>query len=128
MNCSHDKSKMSEILAGEVKSTKGQHAGNKFKNRNRMEIVANLLAIAKSGALKTHLMYRANLSYLMVTEYLGFLCGAGLVKETLDEEGTTKLYQTTPKGLKYLEVYESLQSIAGLDTQRVRVSNPDIFS
>ena len=88
--------------------------GGKFKNRNRMEIVANLLTIAKTGALKTHLMYKANLSYLMVTEYLNFLCGSGLVKETLDEEGTTKLYQTTVKGTKYLEVYESLQNIAGI--------------
>ena len=93
-----------------------------------MEIVANLLTIAKTGALKTHLMYKANLSYLMVTEYLNFLCGSGLVRETLDEEGTTKLYQTTSKGNKYLEVYDSLQSIAGLDTQKIRSTSPDLFS
>jgi predicted transcriptional regulator len=99
----------------------------KFKNRNRMEIVANLLTIAKSGALKTHLMYRANLSYLMVTEYLNFLCGADLIKETLDEDGTSKLYQTTPKGLKYLEVYESLQNIAGLETRSVSSKGPELF-
>ena len=90
----------------------------KFKNRNRMEIVANLLTIAKTGALKTHLMYRANLSYLMATEYLNYLCGAELIQETLAEDGTSKLFQTTSKGLKYLEVYDSLQSIAGLDTKK----------
>lgn len=95
-----------------------------------MEIVANLLTIAKSGALKTHLMYKANLSYLMVTEYLNFLCGSGLVREALDEEGTTKIYQTTPKGAKYLEVYDALQTIAGLDvhTRNVKQSVPDPFS
>ena len=116
---------MAEVLTEKAVKTTGPH---KFKNRNRMEIVANLLSIAKAGALKTHLMYRANLSYLMVTEYLNFLCGAALVKETLDEEGTTKLYQTTSKGLKYLEVYDSLQNIAGLDAQKPRASNVNIFA
>jgi predicted transcriptional regulator len=117
---------MSEILEGRARNS--QAMGNKFKNRNRMEIVANLLSIAKTGVLKTHLMYRANLSYLMSTQYLNFLCGENLINETLDEEGTRRLYQTTPKGLKYLEVYQSLQSIAVLDAQRLRVTSTDLFS
>ena len=117
---------MAELFS-EAKQNEG-HTTGKFKNRNRMEIVANLLTIAKTGALKTHLMYRANLSYLMVTEYLNFLCGADLIKETLDEDGTSKLYQTTPKGLKYLEVYDSLQSIAGLDTRKHAAKGQDLFN
>jgi predicted transcriptional regulator len=92
-----------------------------------MEIVANLLSIAKTGALKTHLMYRANLSYLMVTEYLDFLSRSSLIKETIDMEGTTKLYHTTEKGLRYLEVYDSLQAIVGLDSHKVS-SKSDIFA
>ena len=92
-----------------------------------MEIVANLLTIGKGGALKTHLMYRANLSYLMVTEYLDFLCGSNLIRESLDDEGTTKLYQTTEKGLKYLEVYDTLQEIIGLDAQHVAESKSGLF-
>jgi predicted transcriptional regulator len=93
-----------------------QSKAHKFRNRNRMEIVANLLEIARTGALKTHLMYRANLSYLMVTEYLQYLSTSQLIEETVDEEGVTKIYRTSPKGLKYLQVYDSLQSIAGLDS------------
>ncbi|MDH2899558.1 MAG: winged helix-turn-helix domain-containing protein [archaeon] len=99
----------------------------KFKNRNRMEIVANLLSIAKNGALKTHLMYRANLSYLMVTEYLDFLCRSNLIKETVDVEGITKVFQTTEKGLKYLDVYDSLQSIVGLNSHKAE-SKSDMFA
>jgi predicted transcriptional regulator len=118
---------MAELFTTTRDTTAKSASGGKFKNRNRMEIVANLLTIAKSGALKTHLMYRANLSYLMVTEYLDFLTRANLVKETVDMEGTAKLYQTTEKGLKYLEVYDSLQSIVGLDAHKV-VSKSDIFS
>lgn len=106
-------------MAGSDSSTsmKNDPKAHKFRNRNRMEIVANLLQIARTGALKTHLMYRANLSYLMVTEYLGYLLTSGLVEETVDEEGVTKVYRTSPKGLKYLQVYDSLQSIAGLDAR-----------
>jgi predicted transcriptional regulator len=100
---------------------------SKFKNRNRMEIVANLLTIAKTGALKTHLMYRANLSYLMVTEYLNFLRRSDLIKETIDPEGTTKLFRTTDKGLKYLEVYDSLQAIVGLESPRAELK-ADLFA
>jgi predicted transcriptional regulator len=120
-----------EIMAELFQTTGGTSpkgpSGNKFKNRNRMEIVANLLSIANNGALKTHLMYKANLSYLMVTEYLDFLTRSGLIKETIDPEGTTKIYQTTEKGLKYLEVYNSLQTIVGLDTQKIS-SKSDIFA
>ena len=90
----------------------------KFKNRSRMEIVANILDIARTGALKTHLMYKANLSYMVVSQYLDFLTKAELIKETFDDQGMVKLYQTTAKGLKYLEVYDSLQNIAGIDVQR----------
>src|SRR5579875_2548812 len=80
----------------------------KFKNRNRIEIAASLLSIARAGALKTHL------SYLMVSEYLNYLISAGLIEEKFDEDKATKLFHTTPKGLKFLEVYESLQEIAGV--------------
>ena len=108
---------MSEVV--EDRSGTSRPMGSRFKNRNRMEIVADLLTIAKSGALKTHLMYRANLSYVMVTDYLKFLKGAGLIKEIFDSDGT-KLYHTTPRGLRYLQVYDSLQNITAFPTQRVK--------
>ncbi|MHB8566878.1 MAG: winged helix-turn-helix domain-containing protein [Nitrososphaerales archaeon] len=100
----------------------------KFKNRSRMEIVANILDIARMGALKTHLMYKANLSYMVVSQYLEFLTRSELIKETFDDQGMVKLYQTTPKGLKYLEVYGALQNIAGIDVQRGMHRTPsDLF-
>lgn len=83
-----------------------------------MEIVASILNIARTGALKTHLMYKANLSYMVVTQYLEFLTSSDLIKEVFDEQGMAKLYQTTPRGLKYLEVYDSLQTLTGIDEHR----------
>jgi predicted transcriptional regulator len=118
---------LAELIEADKTGHQKSSTSTKFKNRNRMEIVANLLTIARTGALKTHLMYRANLSYLMVTEYLDFLCRSGLIVETVDEEGTSKIYQTTAKGLKYLDVYETLQSIIGLDSKK-NDTNADLFA
>lgn len=105
-------------LFATTKESDSMSGAGRFKNRNRMEIVANLLSIAEPGTLKTHLMYKANLSYVMITEYLFYLQNAGLIQEIVDKNGTSKLFQTTSKGLKYLEVYRSLQSIAGLNAHK----------
>ncbi len=99
----------------------------KFKNRNRMEIVANLLTIAKTGALKTHLMYKANLSYVMITEYLDYLQSSGLLRGMVIHDGT-KLYQTSEKGLRYIDVYDSLQDIAGMSVHMNSRSGKDLLA
>ncbi|MGI0090507.1 MAG: winged helix-turn-helix domain-containing protein [Nitrososphaerales archaeon] len=112
---------MSQILT--VEPTKGkQTSPSRFKNRSRMEIVAAILNIARTGALKTHLMYKSNLSYVVVSQYLQFMISSDLIKKVLDEQEMSKLYQTTPRGLKYLEVYESLQSLAGINSQRTAMA------
>ncbi len=85
----------------------------KFRNRSRMEIIANLLNIAKKGTLKTHLMYGANLSYLMVTEYLNILLGAGLIAEETSEDGAARQYKITEKGFQCLELYDSIKNMVG---------------
>jgi predicted transcriptional regulator len=41
--------------------------------RSREDIVAAILDIAKHGAIKTRIMYRAFLSYPQLKEYLGML-------------------------------------------------------
>ncbi len=120
---------MSSTFISETSPVEKEKSAPHFKNRNRIEIVANILDIARNGALKTHLMYKANLSYMVVTQYLGFLIRSGLIEEVFSEEGPTKMYKTTPKGFQYMEVYDSLQSIAGLDSQKsLRNSSSTIFA
>jgi len=84
----------------------------RFKNRNRLGIVANILTIAKTGALKTHLMYKANLSYTMLREYLRFLCDNNLLSESHYPEDKVTLYKTTDKGIQFLESYLALRDLA----------------
>jgi len=43
------------------------------RKRTRYELLADILANSRGGAGKTALMYRANLSYEVLTKYLSFL-------------------------------------------------------
>jgi len=79
------------------------------KRRNRLYIIAEILVIAKDGSLKTQIMYRANLSFAQLNEYLKFLLKMELLK-TNTESGKT-MYKTTPKGVKYLENYEEISNL-----------------
>ncbi|MHB8566667.1 MAG: winged helix-turn-helix domain-containing protein [Nitrososphaerales archaeon] len=89
-----------------------QQLKTRFKNRNRLGIVANILTIAKTGALKTHLMYKANLSYTMLRDYLKFLRENELLSESYYPEQKVTLYKTTDKGTRFLESYISLRDLA----------------
>jgi predicted transcriptional regulator len=89
-----------------------QKSRTKFKNRNRLAILANLLTVARNGSLKTHLMYKANLSYTMLKDYLQFLQDNQLVTEAKYEDENVTLYKTTERGMKFLETYEALKELA----------------
>jgi predicted transcriptional regulator len=40
------------------------------KRRDKLYIIAEILEIAKEGTLKTQIMYRANLSFTQLNDYL----------------------------------------------------------
>ena len=60
----------------------GGSAGDR-KRRDRLFIMAEILEIARNGCLKTQIMYRANLSFAQLNEYLGFLLEVELLKQTM---------------------------------------------
>ena len=76
------------------------------KRRDRLYIIAEILVIAKDGSLKTQIMYRANLSFAQLKEYLNFLLKRELLK--VNTENRKTFYKTTSKGVKYLENYEEI--------------------
>ncbi|MHB1909268.1 MAG: winged helix-turn-helix domain-containing protein [Nitrososphaerales archaeon] len=88
-------------------------------NRNRMDIVATILTTCKDGCLKTHVIYKANQSYLSTTAYLDDMRRAGLL-EKIERDFERPIWKTTSKGLKFLEHYEIQQALLK-DT--VEVSN-----
>ena len=78
-------------------------------NRTRVEILANILQVASNRTLKTHIMYRANLSHRQLEKYLSFLEANGMLEHVLDEDEVTK-YRVTQKGIDFLKDYERLSN------------------
>ena len=79
------------------------------KRRDRLYIMAEVLEIAKNGSLKTQIMYRANLSFAQLNDYLDFLLEVGLLRES-SEEGKT-VYGTTKKGVRFLRNYYKIRDL-----------------
>lgn len=79
------------------------------KRRDKLDIIAKILAIAKDGLLKTQIMYRANLSFAQLNEYLDFLTGINLL--VLEKENGKKVYKTTEKGERYIHKYDGISYI-----------------
>jgi len=76
------------------------------KRRDRLSVIADILGIAREGSLKTHIIYRANLSVAQLNNHLSFLLDANF----LDAVGNPKrtIYKTTKKGLRYLQSYKEI--------------------
>jgi predicted transcriptional regulator len=73
--------------------------------------MAEILKIAKEGSLKTQIMYRANLSFAQLNEYLSFLTKMNFVK--LENENKRNIYIITQKGEKYLDKYREISFLLG---------------
>jgi predicted transcriptional regulator len=71
------------------------------KRRDKLSIIAEILEIAKNGTLKTQIMYKANLSFAQLNEYLTFMLKIRLL-DKLDATGK-EIYITTEKGLDFLQ-------------------------
>jgi len=84
---------------------------NTRKNRNKFQITQAILEVARDGAGKTRIMYRANLSFKLLEDYLGALVRSGLIKV---KEGERKMYLTSERGLQFLREFEDLERHAAL--------------
>ena len=82
---------------------------NMRKRRDRLYIIAEILEVAGEGALKTQIMYKANLSFAQLNEYLSFLLETDLLKIISDEE--KNIYKTTRKGIRYLQSYKEIRDL-----------------
>jgi len=81
---------------------KDLHSGPHTR-RSRLSIIADMLDVARRGALKTQIMYGASLSFSQLSDYLSFLLDANLLK--IVDNPNRSLYKTTKKGLQYLQSY-----------------------
>ncbi|HUG97305.1 MAG TPA: winged helix-turn-helix domain-containing protein, partial [Nitrososphaera sp.] len=75
-------------------------------NRGKIQIMGDVLALATSGIKKTHIMYKANLSYEQVHLYLSELIGKRLIAQVVSQGGV--VYRTTDRGREFLLYYNRL--------------------
>jgi predicted transcriptional regulator len=98
-------------------------------NRGKIQIMGDVLALGTSGIRKTHIMYKANLSYEQVHLYLGELIGKRLIEQDVSPDGV--VYRTTEKGreflLHYTRVVELLEEEARQESE-VELNSPYISS
>ena len=81
----------------------------RIRKRDSLDISADILRLATSGAIKTRIVYGANLNFKIVEGYLDRLTKLGLL-----ENRDSRRYQTTKKGIAFLQRYEELSKF-GLD-------------
>ena len=90
------------------------------KKRDRLEIIKDILEIIREKGDKvkpTHVMYKANLSHQMLTEYTNELLQKKMIIENETKKGK-KTYKITEKGYKYLKDYSLIRGFMdsyGLD-------------
>jgi predicted transcriptional regulator len=80
-----------------------------WNRRDRLNIIAEITEAAKGSQLKTRIMYRVNLSFSQVNEYLSFLTERGFLR--VHVENRKKFYETTAKGNIYIENYREMSNL-----------------
>jgi predicted transcriptional regulator len=79
------------------------------KRRDKLYIIAEILEIAKDGVLKTQIMYRANLSFTQLNEYLVFMLKNELLGKIVSNG--KEMYKATEKGLHFLQRYHEITEL-----------------
>ncbi|MEM3608801.1 MAG: winged helix-turn-helix domain-containing protein [Candidatus Bathyarchaeia archaeon] len=79
------------------------------KRRDKLYIVSEILEIAKDGTLKTQIMYRANLSFTQLNDYLKFMLKINLLKKIVEND--KEIYKATEKGLNFLQRYREITEL-----------------
>jgi len=78
------------------------------QRRSSLEIIAEILRIARRGARKTRIVYGANLNFKMLREYLEKLEEAGLITVS---QGEGSIIKTTKKGHEFLQRFYGLKEL-----------------
>jgi predicted transcriptional regulator len=91
---------------------------NSSKRRDRLVIMAEIVGIAKKGSSKTHIMFKANLSFSQLNQYLSLLSKTGLLEETAINGRV--IFKATPKGLEFMERQHQVIDMLNEDTNSYR--------
>jgi predicted transcriptional regulator len=86
-----------------------KNKSNGGTNRGKIQITADILCLSTVAIKKTHIMYKANLSYEQVNYYLSDMLNNDLISQHILEDGI--VYRTSEKGREYLKHYTRLMDL-----------------
>jgi predicted transcriptional regulator len=96
-------------LVGLLAQTK-RRIGN--SNRGCLDITADILEASYGGVRKTYLMYRCNMSFRQLKNYLDFLLGKELLCMVAGDVNPNRgLFEITGKGKEFLKTYKGLKAL-----------------
>jgi predicted transcriptional regulator len=79
------------------------------KRRDKLYIIAEIMEIAKEGTLKTQIMYKANLSFAQLNEYVKLLIKINLLRKEVNSG--KDVYNSTEKGLDFLQRHREIMDL-----------------
>ena len=79
------------------------------KRRDKLNIISEVLYCAKDGALKTQIMYKANLSFAQLGEYIDYLLKTHLLHRLNIND--REVYIATDRGVTFLQKHAELTTI-----------------
>ena len=88
------------------------------RRRDKLLIVAEILEITREGSLKTQIMYRANLSFTQLNNYLKFLLKINLIKKVKENE--KEIYRATEKGTEFLQRYREITELLKTENENTK--------
>ena len=89
--------------------------------RNRIDTLCDILTISTNGIKKTHILYRANLSYRQLEKFLEVLISKELLMKEFDS------YKTTSKGVAFIEECAKIQSLLGESNKKSKFQVTETF-
>jgi len=79
-----------------------------LEKRSDIDIIADILTVAKKVTGKTRIMYNCNLSYRQLKLYINFLLEIGLLDSHFENKSHRISFRITSKGLKFIGAYSKL--------------------
>jgi predicted transcriptional regulator len=96
---------------------KGAYTSDLMQNRQKDEIVRDILAVCNGGSLITRVMFHAYITHTQAKGYLSELIEKGLVETDIFN---SKKYFATSKGIEYLAGLERMSEMLAIETRTVK--------
>ena len=89
------------------------------RRRDKLHIMAEILAISKDGTLKTPIMHKANLSFAQVNYYTKFMTEINLIMKT-ENYKKKGIYKATEKGLDFLQRHREITHLLKIESENAK--------